>query len=292
MRIGFLGFGLIAGSIARAVHANPDSRGWAIAAWSPSGEGPSQAAADGVIQLAAATLAEAVRDADLVVLAAPVPACLAAMDELAAGAGELLAGDAVVTDVASTKALLVRRADALGLHYIGGHPMAGLETAGYGAGRADLFAGRPWVVVPGASARPQDLRRVEALIGACGGEPIEMDAEAHDQAVAGVSHLPLLLAAALVEAVAGTSEEEARAGWAAASKLAAGGWRDMTRLARGEPAMGAGMAVTNAVALAGRLRDLRAVLERWQSDLEGPGSPDAAAIEDRLRAARARLESS
>jgi len=291
MRIAFLGFGLIAGSIARAVRANRDSADWTMSAWSPSGEGSSQAQADGTIELAAATPAEALRGADLVVLAAPVPACLAAMDELAAGSGTLPAS-AVITDVASSKAALLRRADALGLRYVGGHPMAGLEAAGYRAARADLFAGRPWVVVPGRAAGPADVARVEALIRACGAEAVTMDAEAHDQAVAGVSHLPLLLAAALVEAVVATDSAEGRAGWAAASRLAASGWRDMTRLARGDPAMGAGIAATNASALAGRLRELQSVLERWQAELEAPGGPDAAAIEDRLRAARARLESS
>ena len=291
MRIAFVGFGLIAGSIARAVRANPDAADWTMAAWSPSGVGPAQALADGTIQQAAATPAEALADADLVVLAAPVPACLAAMAELSAGSGTLPAG-AVITDVASTKAALLRRADALGLRYVGGHPMAGLESAGYRAARADLFVGRPWVVVPGAVAGPVDVARVEAFVRACGAEAIEMDAEAHDQAVAGVSHLPLLLAVALVEAVVGADSEEGRAAWATASRLAASGWRDMTRLARGDPAMGAGIAATNAPALAGRLRDVRRVLERWQTELEAPGGPDAAAIEDRLRAARARLESS
>ena len=292
MRIAFLGFGLIAGSIARAVRANPDTADWRMAAWSPSGEGPSQARADGAIELAAPTPADALRDADLVVLAAPVPACLAVMDELAVGSGSLLPASAVITDVASTKAALLRRADALGLRYVGGRPMAGLESAGYRGARADLFAGRPWVVVPGGSARPGDVARVEALIRACGAEAVEMEAEAHDRAVAGVSHLPLLLAAALAEAVARTDSAEARVDWAAASRLAAGGWRDMTRLARGDPAMGAGIAATNAPALAGRLRELRSVLEGWQSELDAAGGPDAAALEERLRAARARLESS
>jgi prephenate dehydrogenase len=290
MRIAFLGFGLIAGSIARAVRANPDLADWAMAAWSPSGEGPSQGRADGTIELAAATPAEALLEADLVVLAAPAPACVALMEVLAAGSGTILSASAVITDVASTKGALGRRADALGLRYVGGHPMAGVETAGYAAGRADLFVGRPWVVVPGGSAGRDDVARVEALVRACGAEAVEMDAVTHDQAVAGISHLPLLLAAALVEAVVQTDSDDGRAGWAAASRLAASGWRDMTRLARGDPAMGAGIAATNAPALAGRLRDLRAVLDRWQSELEAPG--DAAAIEDWLRAARLRLESS
>ena len=291
MRIAFLGFGLIAGSIARAVRASTGTAGWTMTAWSPSGRGTALAHAAGTIDRAAATPSDALQAADLVVLAAPVPACLAAMEELAAGLGSSLSWDAVVTDVASTKGALRRRADDLGLRYVGGHPMAGLESTGYDSGRADLFAGRPWVVVPGRVATAADVARVVALARACGAEPIEMDAETHDEAVAGISHLPLLLSAALVEAVAGAGDDEARAGWAVASGLAAGGWRDMTRLARGDPPMGAGIAATNGPALAGRLRDFRAVLDRWQAELEAPGGPDAAAIEERLRAARARLES-
>jgi prephenate dehydrogenase len=291
MRIAFLGFGLIAGSIARAVRANGDVAGWTMTAWSPSGRGPSQARADGLIDLAATTPAEALAGADLVVLAAPAPACLAAMDDLAAGVWTALSPQAVITDVASTKAALRRRADELGLRYVGGHPMAGLESTGYRAGRSDLFVGRPWVIVPGRAAGPADITRVEALARACGAETIEMNAETHDQAVAGISHLPLLLSAALAEAVAGAPGAEVGEGWAVASRLAASGWRDMTRLARGDPRMGAGIAATNAPALAGRLRDLRAVLDRWQAELDAPGGPDIAAIEERLEAARARLES-
>lgn len=290
MRIGFLGFGLIAGSIARAVRANGAVAEWSIAAWSPTGDGPSRAFAEGIVDAASGTPAEALAGADLVVLAAPVPACLAAMDEIAGGGESVLASDAVVTDVASTKTVLLRRADELGLRYVGGHPMAGLESTGYGASRPDLFAGRPWVLVPGARSGPADVARVAALARVCGAEPIQMDAEAHDGAVAGISHLPLLLAAALAESVAGASAEAAVPGWDAASRLAAGGWRDMSRLARGDPAMGAGIMATNAPALGERLRDLRAVLDRWQAEIDATGGPDAAGVEARLRAIKARLE--
>jgi prephenate dehydrogenase len=292
MRIAFLGFGLIAGSIARAIRADPAASSWTLAAWSPSGVGPAAAVRDGMIDRAGATPAEALDGADLVVLAAPVPVCLAAMDELAAGPGAALSETTVITDVASTKAALLARADALGLRYVGGHPMAGAESAGYEAGRADLFVDRPWVVVPGRFAEPADIERVEALIQACRARAVRMDAGTHDRAVAGISHLPLLLAAALVETVAGPGSGEARTDWAVASRLSATGWRDMTRLARGDPAMGAGIAVTNAQALASRLRELRAVLEAWQAELDRPGGPSGEAIEDRLREAKARLEGS
>ncbi len=298
MRIAFLGFGLIAGSVARAVRASGETVGWTMTAWSPSGDGPAAARAHGTIDRAATTPSDALQGADLVVLAAPVPACLEAMTELAAGVGTALSSEAVVTDVASTKGALRRRADQLGLRYVGGHPMAGLEATGYGAARADLFVGRPWVIVPGEVATPADVARVVSLAAACGADPIEIDASTHDEAVAGISHLPLLLSAALAEAVAGGTAGDAEAGteagteagWILASRLAAGGWRDMTRLARGDPSMGAGIAATNAFALANRLRELRAVLDRWQAELEAPGGPDPAAIEERLRRARARLE--
>jgi prephenate dehydrogenase len=117
-----------------------------------------------------------------------------------------------------------------------------------------------------------------------------MDGATHDRAVAGISHLPLILAAALVESVAGPRLAEPREDWPAASVLAASGWRDMTRLARGDPAMGAGIVATNAAALAERLRELQATLDTWRLELERPDGPDEVAVADRLGAARARLE--
>lgn len=292
MHIGFLGFGLIAGSIARAVRADSAGSGWTMAAWSPSGEGPRQAVLDGVLDRAAPEAQDALAGADLVVLAAPVTGCLILLDELAGPWRTALPGDAVVTDVASTKSLLVERADAAGIRFVGGHPMAGRETAGYAAAQADLFVDRPWVVVPGASAGPADVERVEALARACSARVVRMEAATHDRAVAGISHLPLVAAAALVEAVAGpgTGGGSPRDDWPAAAALATSGWRDMTRLARGDVAMGAGIAATNAPMLAARLRDYRAVLDAWLADLERPGGPDEASIAERLRTARAALD--
>jgi prephenate dehydrogenase len=289
VQLGFIGFGLIGGSIARAVREHPASSSWRIQAWSPSGEGPGRAIADGVIDVAARSPEEALAGTELVVLAGPASACLAALDNLAGPWRAALSPDAVITDVASTKAALLERADAAGLRYVGGHPMAGLETSGYATGRADLFVDRPWVIVPGRHADVAGADRVVALAGACHARVIRMDAATHDRAVAGVSHLPLVLAAALVEAVAGTADRHGP-DWEVAHDLAASGWRDMTRLARGDPAMGAAIAATNAPALAVRLHDLRTVLDEWLAALERPGGPDEAELLDRLQVARARLE--
>lgn len=288
VRIALLGFGLIGGSLAKALRQPAAWEGPrpVVAAWSPSGHGPVAALRDGVIDEAAEAPISAVRGADLVVLAGPVPACLAMLDDLAIW-GDTLAPGGVVTDVASTKVAMVLRATALGIRYVGGHPMAGRETSGYGAAAADLFADRPWVVVPGADA--DAVVRVETVARAVGARPLRMSAEDHDRAVAGISHLPLLAAAALVEAVAG-SPGAARDGWADARALAATGWRDMTRLARGDVEMGTGIVTTNAPAIAARVRDLVATLERWADELERDGGPDPEAVRHHLARAKAMLE--
>ncbi len=219
-------------------------------------------------------------DAELVVLAAPPLECLQLLDRI------VPASSATITDVASTKGAIVARADEIGLRFVGGHPMAGRETAGYAASTAELFVDRPWVVVAGARATAADTGRVEALARACGARPVQLAASAHDDAVAAISHLPLVLSAALVESVAGADD------WPVARSLAATGWRDMTRLARGDVAMGAGIAATNAAALSSRIRELRDVLDGWLRDLEAVDAarPDVARLAARLEAARSALD--
>ena len=205
MHLGFVGFGLIGGSIARAIRASDDRSSWTISAWSPTGDGPSQAAADGTIDRAAPSAVDAIADADLVVLAGPPTACLAAIDDLVGAWRGALPPGAVVTDVASTKGSIVARADAAGLRFVGGHPMAGLEASGYAASRGELFVDRPWVIVPGRLAGPADIALVATLAETCGARVVKLEATVHDRAVAAISHLPLVLAAALVEAVAGST---------------------------------------------------------------------------------------
>ena len=290
MHIAFLGFGLIAGSVARAVRATRALDGWTMAGWSPSGVGPERARADGVLNVAATSPNTVILGADVVVLGAPATDCLTLIDRLAGPWRSALPPDAVVTDVASTKAAIVAHADAAGLRFVGGHPMAGLDTSGYEASTAEMFVLRPWVVVPGQHATAKDVQRVEALADACRAIAVRLDAAAHDRAVAGISHMELVVAAALAESVAGRGPD-----WPTAGPLAAGGWRDTTRVARGDPDMGAAILATNAPAVAARLRDLRAVLDEWIAVLDatptpnGPDGPAEAVLHDRLAAARALL---
>jgi prephenate dehydrogenase len=274
MRLAMLGLGLIGGSVARAAIA----AGAEVRAWTPSGAGPRAAEPDGIRP--ATEVAEAVDGADLVVLAAPPLACLELIDILAAG-DVPLGRDAVVTDVASTKGAIVARARSAGLRFVGGHPLAGRETSGYEASDAGLIADRPWVIVPPEPADEEALARVEALIAACASRPVRMTASDHDRAVAAISHLPLVVAAALAEALADAPDR------GAARRLAAGGWASGTRVARGDVEMGTGILSLNAAAVADRLRAFRAVLDGWQADLD---VADGDAIRERLAAARASLE--
>ena len=283
MHIAFLGLGLIGGSVARA--AGLAGYATRITAWTPRGAGPRAATANGIE--ASSTAASAIRGADLIILAAPPLACLDLIDELGGALRDDLAPDAVVTDVASTKSMIVARARERGLRFVGGHPMAGLEASGYGALDPGLFRDRPWVVVPAEPADAVAEERVTALAAACGARPIRMTASEHDSTVAAISHLPLVLSAALVEAVAG------RPDWPAAASLAAGGWASMTRLARGDPAMGAGILATNAAAIAARLRELRVVIDDWLELVEGAADSaiDAKELQARFESVRRSAES-
>ncbi len=293
-RIAFLGFGLIGGSIAKALHAGvSDGPGPGrssrphLSAWTPGGHGPAQAVTDGVIDHAARAVPEALEGADLVIIAAPPLEAVALVERLGSDLELQLGRRAIVTDVTSTKRAIVDAATALGLPFVGGHPMAGRETSGYAAAVADLFVDRPWVIVVPAHMPSNAADPVRWLATRCGARPIEMSAADHDAATAAISHLPLIAAAALVEAVAGRGEEA----WRHARTLASTGWASATRLALGDPHMGAGIVATNRAEVAAGLWSMRASLDAWLAELDRPGGPDPEALEARLAAARAMLDS-
>lgn len=294
-RIALLGFGLIGASIAMALREAGSTSN--LTAWTPHGDGPGEGVRRGLLASAPGSAEETLDGADLVIMAGPPLAIVAALADRAGGFRNPIEADATVTDVASTKGRIVELAEATQLHFVGGHPMAGREVSGVAGATADLFIDRPWVLVPTTAAREIDVDRVAALAAAVGARPIRMTAAEHDAAVAAISHLPLVAAAALVEAVAlsdGSSED-----WPLARALAATGWSDMTRLARGDPEMGAGILDTNRAAVATRLRAYRDAIDAWLHALEGDAGTDAAGtnatgtdaagLRSRLEAARKAL---
>jgi prephenate dehydrogenase len=180
----------------------------------------------------------------------------------------------VVTDVASVKAVIAdevaRHAGAHVERYVGSHPMAGRERSGAAAADADLFVGRPWVVVPGPHAAPAAVLAVRALAADVGASPVTLGAQEHDDAVALVSHLPQL-AASLVAARLREAPE-------AALGLAGQGLRDVTRIAASDPQLWAAILVGNAGPVARALREVREDLDSVVAALdrvaeEGPLAP-------------------
>ena len=281
MRVAFLGLGLIGGSLALATRS-PDRH---VVAWTPRGDGPRAALAAGAIDEVASSRHEAVQGADLVILAAPPLEILEHLRWLGDVRGTM-ARSATVTDVASTKTAISVAAREAGLPFVGGHPMAGLETSGFGAADAQLFRDRPWILteaLPGA-----DREVVERLALDAGARVIGMGAGDHDRAVAAISHLPLVASAALVETVLGVEGAAAPPDAGDALELAAGGWASMTRLARGDVAMATGIAATNRDALVDQLLAYRDRIDEWLTLLDRPEPPDADALERRFGGARER----
>ena len=270
MRLAILGLGLIGGSIARAL-AVREPGAWHVTAWSRTLDGPRRAVEEGVVADAVSDATAAIAGADLVVLAASPAANLALVERLGPA---LAAAGGLLTDVTSVQAPIAARAAAVpGLRFVGGHPMSGRERRGYAAADAALFVDRPWVVLPGPRASGGDVDLVRRLARACGAHPLELEPGVHDRAVAAISHVPLLAAVALVEAAVSAPD------WPVARSLAAQGWRDATRLARGDAELGAGILAMNASAIAEALRRYRHELERWQVRLDAlvaAGDPAAA----------------
>lgn len=191
-------------------------------------------------------------DADLIVLAAPVPAILDLITQHAD-----LVRRAVTIDTGSTKRAIVLAARAAGLdRFVGGHPMAGAATSGRAAARADLFDGRPWFLVPHGAA-PDAVAAARAFVDRLGATPalLDDDGAEHDRVMAAVSHLPQVVASALLLVAARSAGD--RLAWAGS------GLRDTTRLAASDGAVWQGILSSNAAELrplllqmAGELRDL------------------------------------
>lgn len=238
-RVAIVGVGLIGGSVAAALRA----RGLAgsIAGFSPDAR---QAQSLGLIDTAADTLAAALQGADLAVLAAPVPAIVQLVPELA---GALPRG-CLLTDVGSTKASIAAAAqahlgEALG-RFVPAHPIAGSERSGPAAADARLFEGARIIVSPLPQTAPEALARVSAFWAAMGGQVVEMPVEAHDALLAATSHLPHVAAFALALALARRDDADA------ARRMAGGGLRDTSRIAASSSALWADILLDNRAHLA------------------------------------------
>jgi prephenate dehydrogenase len=198
----------------------------------------------GIVDSATDNLRDGVHDSDVVILAAPVRAIINLVEKRI---GSYLRSNTLLIDIGSTKADICAAMGSLpiGIQAVGGHPMTGKETSGIEASDAALYQNRPFVLCPTRRTTPAARLRALAFVEALGAVAIEMDAQRHDRVVAAISHLPYILSAALVATVAaeGSSDD---AVW----RLAAGGFRDMSRLAAQDLSMMGDILSTNTQAVA------------------------------------------
>ncbi len=245
-KLTIIGIGLIGGSLARALRANGYVR--EVTGYGRSVGNLQQAVELGVIDRAEASLADAVRDADMAVLALPV----GCMGEILEQLGPVLAEHAVVTDVGSVKGSVVAAARAAlkarFSRFVPGHPLAGTEQSGVAASQADLFLQRRVILTPEAETDPAALDDVRAMWEAAGAQVATLSAVDHDRILAASSHLPHMLAYCLVDMVVRHDDHRA------ILECAATGFRDTTRIAGSDPVMWRDICLANRDALLAALR--------------------------------------
>ena len=233
-RAAIVGLGLIGGSIARALAA----AGWAVSGVDDDPETQRLALESGVVDAD-----EVPADVDIVFIATPV-------DEVVAAARRALqTTSGWVVDTGSVKRTIAESIDDA--RFIPTHPMAGSEQTGLSGARPDLFRGAVWVITPPSHVTDEAVAFVHDLIVEMGADPITLDPAAHDRIVATVSHVPHLAAATLMNVADRRSDEHL-----AMLRLAAGGFRDMTRIASGSPDIWPPICVQNADAIGETLDDV------------------------------------
>ena len=274
MRLAVIGVGLIGGSVGLAAR---ERLGAEVRGWDPAPEALELAAERGAVSEASASIADAVADAEAVLVAAPVGLLPGVVDAVLAAAGE----DCVVSDVGSTKrALVAAHADA---RFVGGHPLAGAETAGVEHARPDLFEGATWYLTPTPATSGVLYERLYRTLAGMGARPAAIDAEAHDRLMAGVSHLPHVLANVLASSVAEGVEK--------GESLPSTGpsFRDATRVAGSNTAVWTDIYLSNRDAIVEGIDALTERLAAVRAALAAGDADAVAAWNDRAADDRRRL---
>ncbi len=247
MKVALIGTGLIGGSIGLALKAGTDTT--IVVAFDTDAAAAKRAVERGAADVVAATATDAARDADFVFIATPVGAIT---DSVTAIAGSVSPGS-VVTDVGSTKSRVVLEAEQAlrqGSDFIGGHPMAGTEQEGIEAASATLFQGAWWILTPTERSSSDAYRKLHGLLTTLGARIMALDPAEHDKLMAVISHVPQLTATALMNMAAKRGEEHA-----GLLALAAGGFRDVTRVAASNPEIWLDICKENGDAIAATLQD-------------------------------------
>ncbi len=273
-RAALIGTGLIGGSIGITLRERRLVR--EVAGYDRDPASLQEALRKGAVDLTATAPADAVRGADLVILAVPVSCTFALLQELL----PFVDRKTVVTDVGSTKSEIMKKTEELvppSVYFIGGHPMAGSEESGISGADPGLLENAIYVLTPGSNCPEAVVGKLKQMLQEAGAQPLLLDADIHDRVVASVSHLPQVAAAALVQSVAGAEDMEL------VRTLAAGGFRDSTRIALSDPALWRDICLSNRRALLENLASFKSSIEAIEKHL---AEYDAEAVEEFFRGAR------
>lgn len=259
MKLGFIGFGLIGGSIARRLKKiHPD---YQIMAYARTRSNLEHAAADGNIDVILDGIDEKLSECDIIFLCTPVSYNAYYLSKLK----PLIHENTLITDVGSTKTDIHREIIKLDMEdcFIGGHPMAGSERSGYQSSTDHLLENAYYVLTPTAKTSQTQIDRMLAIIKDLKSIPLILDYTRHDYSVAGISHLPHIIAAALVNLVrdADSPEQVMR-------QIAAGGFKDITRIASSSPVMWEQICMTNQEYLSQLLGDYIASLQEILTQIQ------------------------
>ena len=258
-RLTVIGVGLIGGSLALAL-----KQAGAVGEVVGCGRGRpnlEKALELGIIDRYSRDPAEAVKGADLVFLATPVSTFAAVVEELLPG----LQSGAVMTDGGSVKEAVVAAVEPLlpeGVQFVPGHPIAGTENSGAEAAFATLYQGKRCILTPTERTAPDAVERVENMWRLVGSEVVRMSLHKHDRILAAISHLPHMVAYALVNAVGSYDHYEENI-----LEYSAGGFRDFTRIASSDPTMWRDIALTNADALLEMVEQFESFLGELKTDI-------------------------
>lgn len=266
--VAIVGVGLIGGSLGMAARRRGIAR--RVVGIGRSEQRLMRAKILGAIDEYSLDMATGAAEADLIILCTPVSLVVPTLEIMAAS----LKPGAVVTDAGSTKREIVEAAEMVmpeGTTFIGGHPMAGSEQTGVDAARADLFMGATYVLTPGKDTDLHVLARMSEFAGALGARVEVLSPAQHDEAVAVISHLPHAIASALMQLA-----EESQRHTGKTFQLAAGSFKDLTRIADSSPELWRDICMTNADSLSAAITTFQEALDTLKSALQ---LHDEAAIE-------------
>ena len=259
MNIGFIGFGLIGGSIARILKIKePDC---IITAYSRSPEPLLQANADGNIDIICTSIDSSFTCCDYIFLCTPVQYNSNYLEKLK----PIINESCIITDVGSVKEYIHKTVIKLDLekNFIGGHPMAGSEKTGYSNSSPYLLENAFYAITPTTKTTEEQLKKYVELISRLGAIPVVVDYKQHDYSVAGISHLPHIIAGSLVNLIKDSDTSDSLM-----KRLAAGGFKDITRIASSSPEMWEQICMTNSSAIVSLLNDYILSLSKIKSNLE------------------------